>query len=353
MNSLETPPGILQKLCDATIAKMSGALGGEAVLRDELTTCRRLAPRCVFIVGFMRSKTSVSLQMLNTDPAALVLGEANFYRRHNVKRFSDWYNARHLSFGNQPTKSSYAPDFVPNIEHKWWEWLAAAALHYECVGDKIALSSDDLKAVAPNSLRSFYESRFFDARYVFLLRNPIDTLLSAMKLLGRERDDQMLRECDAWLCYIQIWADWIRIFPHTLTLIADELGTQSVEQVASFTNLRLNGASVLLDDANTRVHHIGGNFPSLQALRDRLIEIFDLARAAIPQNPALWQAEQKRAVEQNDTCGNAYGSSAVRPRPLGHAWALAEQLRKEIRTKLSASYPLLAIPELALRPHFR
>ena len=302
----------------------------QAVKSQELEVCGALARRCLFVMGFARSSTTITLEILNTAPNALLLGEANFFQPREAPRWRDWYNTQHVSFRNQATKSAYTPDFVPDRLHTWWEWMEAAAAHYDVLGDKVAFSSNHLAGSGPEAISRFFEARFFGAKYVFLLRNPIDTLLSMAKLAGIDNDVALMCECRAWLRYVQLWADWVRNFPHTLTLIADDFGPQTVADLASFTGLALNDAELLLDERNRRRHEIPAHFPTLGAVKGELIEIFDLAKEALGQNPVLWQAEQKRSADENDDKGDAPGRIAVVPRPLGHAWARAEDLQKRL-----------------------
>jgi hypothetical protein len=188
-------------------------------LQCEIESCRALARRCVFVVGFARSSTGIVLSMLNAAPSSRILGEANFYLTKDAAPFRDRYNVQHVGFHLQLTKSTHAPDFTPGRDSTWWQWLTAAARFYDVLGDKMAFSSFHLSHPGPAAIVRFFEARFFEARYVFLLRNPVDTLLSAANLFGIEDDARLVRECIAWLRYVQLWADWIRNFPHTLTLV--------------------------------------------------------------------------------------------------------------------------------------
>jgi hypothetical protein len=296
----------------------------------ELVACRSFAKRCLFVVGFARSNTTITLSMLNTAPNALLLGEANFYFPKGEHRFSDWYNAQHISFRNQPTKSTHAPDFIPEVNHTWWEWLSAAASYYDIIGDKMAFSSYHLSEIGGENIQKFFESRFFNAKYVFLIRNPIDTLISLGKLSNLEADEQMNRECDAWLQYVQLWAEWIRNFPNTLTLLVDDFTQETVTQVADFSGLSLDSADSLLDKGNKRKHEIPVHFPTLAAISEEMMEIFNLTKAAVAEERVFWQSEQKRSVEENDSKGDAPKRIAVVPRPLGHAWARAQDLREKL-----------------------
>lgn len=306
----------------------------------EYEVCHGLAPRSVFILGFGRSSTSVTLQMLNTAPNALVLGEANFYLPNDAARFRDWYNAQHVNNGGQAAKSTYAPDFVPDRGHVWWEWLEAAATQYQVVGDKMALSAYHFSQVDPDRIRSFFEARFFHARYIFLIRNPVDTLLSIAKLFAIRDDAGIARECDAWLRYIQLWADWVRNFPTTLTLIADDLGPHTAQDLAAFTGLDVAQAGLLLDHRLRSHHEVPTRFPTVARLRMDLMDVFGLARSALAENRVYWQAPLMRRIARTDVEGNGSEDVVRFPRALGEVWARAEELRATLSMSSRVGSPV-------------
>ena len=103
-----TPPAIAQFGSDVQAACFAA---NDSYNSEEFAVCRRLERKAVFIVGFARSSTTVTLQILNAAKNAFILGEANFYLPNAEARFRDWYNRMHIEFNNQITKSSYAPDF--------------------------------------------------------------------------------------------------------------------------------------------------------------------------------------------------------------------------------------------------
>jgi hypothetical protein len=298
-----------------------------AITPTECEICHRLAPKTVFVMGFARSSTTITLQILNSAHNAQLLGEANFFMPNPASRFRDWYNDQHISFGNQITKSSFAADFLPDVPHRWYEWLNRAASYYDVVGEKIAFSAYHFSLVQPSDVRSFYEARFFDARYIFLIRNPIDTLLSAARLFGITDDSEMRKHCLAWLAYVQLWADWIRVFPRNMTVVADEFDEAAVDRLALFTGLDLKGAKSLIEPEKKYYHDSLGAFPSLQRIKVELMMIFEHAIAAVHGDPVLWQAEQKRDAVSGGPMEESAPITANIPRTLGIAWSQAEALR--------------------------
>ncbi len=306
------------------------------LMRDEqeISTCRKIADRCLFIVGFARSNTTITLEMLNCADNALLLGEAGFFLQNHGPRFSDWYNDQHKRFLNQITKSSYAPDFIPNGPHEWWQWLDHASKFYDCIGEKIALSHYHLEESPPDNFRAFHEARFLSSRYIFMLRNPVDALLSSAKLMGISTDGDMTVLCIAWLDYLQLWSDSIRVFPRTITLVVERFSEETVSDLEAFTGLDLGDARLLISPANRRVHKLTGEFTTVGCFRAELEAIYADAIEAVDENRALWQAEQKRTPTANDTAGNADRMVAMTSRPLGRLWLKIQTLRETLSTRV-------------------
>lgn len=310
---------------DAETARSTSAPG-------ELDVCRALAPRCVFVLGFARSSTTVTLDILNTARNALILGEANLYQPIDAPRWRDFYNAKHESFGNQATKSSYAPDFIPDSDHTWWQWLEAASSRYDVLGDKMAFTSYQLNQFGPDAVLQFFEVRFFESKFVFLIRSPIDSILSTAKLVELTDDASIRREIDAWLCYIQLWAHFLRNFPHTLTVFAEELSATSVTELASFTGLNLDGAQALLDDTGRQHHELPTHFETLIAFRDRLIGVYDLARTATGREPSLVPSQQPGGDGDVGTQEGTEQPTLAPLRVLDRLYTVVQNLRSELGT---------------------
>jgi hypothetical protein len=310
--------------------RSSIAIRDSDLVNEEIVTCRSIADKCLFVIGFGRSNTTLTLELLNCANNALLLGEANFFLAEHSERFSHWYNNQHREFGNQITKSSYAPDFLPAGPHTWWQWLRAAAQFYDCIGEKIAFSDYHLGVAPPEKIRAFHEARFLTSRYIFTLRDPTTLLLSAAKHTSVTDDAGMTRLCAAWLDFMQLWADFIRVFPRTLTILSERYGEATVNDLEAFTGLKLGDASLLIDPALRRTHKLTGRFPTLVRLQPELEEIYASAVAATDESHAFWQAEQKRSPSANDSRGKSLGSIAMKPRPLGQVWIRARELRNSL-----------------------
>lgn len=303
---------------------------------EELAACRAVASKCVFIMGFARSNTTLILSMLNCAGNALLLGEADFFLGGHGDNFTAWYNAQHQRFGNQVTKSSYAPNFIPDRPHTWWEWLEEAGKYYDRVGDKIAVSHFHMSETTPEQFRTFHEARFISARYIFALRNPVDVMISSAKLMKITTDADMTRLIIGWLDFMETWADSLRIFPHTMTVLSERFDEKTVEALGQFTDLNLSGAERLINSANRRKHQLPKTFPTLALVKPLLEDIYAEATAATDESRAHWQAEQKRDSFANDTSGSRPGTVAMTSRPLGRVWLKVRELRGELSMTLEA-----------------
>jgi hypothetical protein len=307
---------------------------GATLSRDEIATCRAMARDTVYVLGFARSSTTLLAEIINSASNTWMLGEANFYIPKGEGRFRDWFNRQHLLFNNQVTKTTYAPDFVPDVDHVWWQWLHAARSHGLIVGDKMAFSALHFRILEAPRIQAFFEARFFDARYVFTIRDPIQTLLSTARLFRITDDRRLGGEIAAWLRFIQLWADWVRVFPRTTTLIADDLGPGSVAGLGDFLELDLEPATRLLNDEQQRRHENPERFDVLTRLGDDLTKIFGLIRSSVEGDRTLWQAGQKRAVDEIDTRYNPSALIRQAPQAIGLVWAIAGEVRERLECEL-------------------
>jgi hypothetical protein len=303
----------------------------EGLRKTEIEACRSLQNRSIFIIGFARSCTTITAQMLNTSDDAYILGEANFFMRTKEEgRFRDWYNDQHVSFKNQVTKTCYAPDFLPSEPHQWWQWLEEAAQNYPFVGDKMALTYGHFQQFSPEFIQAFFEARFYLSKYIFLLRDPRQTLLSVRKLFNYANDEDIMPQVIGWLTYIKLWCDWIRVFPHTLTLTTDHIEDGFVDAISDFTGLKLETAKKLIDDRSRRKHTMSAKEKSLSAVGNELVEIYQMAQRALHQDRSDWQSEQKRGLSLNDTVANLQAPTSVQPHALGQTWAMADDLLRRL-----------------------
>jgi hypothetical protein len=321
---------------DDSAPKASGNAGSghmAARVREEIETCRSIAARCAFVLGAGRSGTTVLAQMINSNDKAFMTTEANFHLCASRPDFRAWYNAQHRSFANQIAKCSYAPNFALVGENRWWEWLARAAEHFELVGDKMAFSEYHFQECNGEDLMSFFEARFFSSRYLVIFRDPIQTLLSSAVLWDKEPFSLIA----GWALMVQLWADFIRVFPHTMTLILEDLHVGRIPEIGGFLGLDLTQSAPLLDPREQRRHELGDHSGGkmLEEFAPRLEAIFNDIREAAGMSRVLLQADQKRASQGRgpaDT-GRAPSQIAVVSTPVGRAWNLADQLINELKNR--------------------
>jgi Sulfotransferase family len=318
-------------------------------LADEISLCREISGQTIFILGFARSSTTITTQLLNSAPNVLLLGEANFYLRNTEPRFSDWYNRMHFGFRNQVSKTSYAPDFVPEIEHDWLDWLSQARKYYAYVGDKMAFSAQHFGLAEPSAIQSFFESRFFDARYVFTIREPVQTLLSAARLFGIQDNRALIPEILAWLRFVQLWADWVRTFPSTYTFAAEDLGPETLADLQRFLGIDLSGAESFISPPN-RTRHCNMNlFPTLAQIDGEMSEIFGFVKAAIKTRPPQLQLSGElrpdRSRPGNETPSLRTEATLPSKTPIYSAWAACERLIGHLQPQVTISAALAKAPQ--------
>jgi hypothetical protein len=317
-------PALRRKLMLADLAERQGAAGMDparlADQQEELDACRAVEARCAFVMGFARSSTTITTQVINSDPRAFILGEANFHLPR-PGCFRAAFNAQHRAYGGQISKSRYAPDFLGGPGATWWEYLLAASGQYDLVGDKVAFSSYVFGACDRASTMSFFEARFFRSRYIFLFRDPVQAVLSAKRLFSLRYAVSVQAEILAWLDMVMLWADLIRTFPHTLTVIADDLGQKETERILHFLGLRRPGATHLIDEAKRYRHPEDDLPPALRQYQAELRTVLHAVREALAQGMPVAPAEPDPAP-----------SFVHAPQALEDAWAMASALRDRVAT---------------------
>ena len=297
----------------------------------EILTCRALAADAFFILGFARSGTTVSMDLVNNSVAsAYVLSEVNFYIPKHIPDFYEWYGT-HMEIQNtQMSKSSHLPNLMPHRPATWWEHLLALRKYHKLVGDKMALSALHFDMMPAARIQAFFEARFYNSKYVFLFRDPIATLLSWARLSNFDSDERMRKEMVAWLRMVRLWADMVRVFPNTLTLIRDDLGDDAVERLGSFVGHPLE-KGIYRPNWMERPS-IPTNFPSLKAHSEELMEIFSMVRNISRASQPLWKCDRFAAIENDPgiEAGARVAISRYRNGPIGEPYLRAEQLIKQL-----------------------
>jgi Sulfotransferase family len=304
---------------------------GDLALLDEVSACRAIANRCAFVMGPARSGTTILAQVINGSDRAFLTTEAFYCWAEKYPDFRSWYNEQHLCFGNQVSKISYAPNFGHQGEQEWWKWLARAAEHFDVVGDKLAFTNDQMEALASIDFMAFYETRFFRSKYIFIFRDPVQSVLSSASLWNGDP----VALARGWAQFAKLWADFIRVFPSTMTVLLEDLGPKKVAEIGDFLDLDLSESARLLDPREQRRHEPDasrcGDFGGRIAPVLRMI--FSEIKESVTMERVFLQADQKRVrVDQGGRLlGHARPDIAVVTTPVGRAWNLAHQLISELQ----------------------
>jgi hypothetical protein len=308
----------------------------ERLLLEEIKTCRSIASRCAFVLGPARSGTTILAQIINANDRALLTTEANFYQAGSQPVFRDWYNHQHKSFKNQISKVSYAPNFTYPGEHQWWKWLARAGDFFDVVGDKMAFIDHHMGSSDSSDFMSFFESRFFDSRYLFIFRDPVQTILSSAVLWNKDP----LPLIRSWASIVKLWADFIRIFPFTMTILHGELNESKIAEIGAFLGLDLRESSQLLNAREQRQHLPGdierGAFAT--KLAPLLQMIYSEIKDSLEMERVFLQADQKRGGLDGMpwALGRRNPDIAVVSTSVGQAWNLADRLVNDLQVDMPA-----------------
>ena len=169
-------------------------------------------------------------------------------------------------FENQRSKVWYTPKFDDQGEGQWWQWLVRASEHFETVGDKMAFSDEQLRSLNVDEFMEFFEARFFRSKYIFIFRNPLQCVLSAIGLWNRAPAAAVAGWCE----FVKLWADFIRIFPSTMTVLLEQLDSDRVGEIGEFLSLDLRrapGCSIVVNSAGTSRTITGAENSSIELRR--------------------------------------------------------------------------------------
>ena len=305
------------------------------VLRDQ-------AERAIFVIGAPRSATTITANLINSTSNAFMLAEANLPIEEKRRlagegdRFRPRYNNKHVENLNQPSKSSYLPDLLGVDEAPWLDHLLSLAEEYQHFGEKLALTTYHFSEVSPNQTMVFFERHFFSARYIFTLRNPRDSLASMTKLFNVKDVRTLSYYAIAWLSMIRLWSEWVRVFPHTLSLQCDEFDAGHAKKIADFIGLDIDPDLI---DQSRRASH--AKLPAACAqLMDRygedLESIYELITQVLSSTKS-WQKEYKRTGaesggKQGDRAVHAEGAASI-----GLVWLetsrIIEKMEKDLVTE--------------------
>jgi hypothetical protein len=185
---------------------------------------------------------------------------------------------------------------------------------------------------------SFFEARFYKAKYIFIFRDPVQTILSGAALLWFK---DPLGPIMAWASAVKLWANFIRVFPRTMTVLHSDLDEPKVIEIGNFLNLDLSEAARLLDRREQRVHKPEdvewGTFAG--RIAPLLQMIYSEIKGAVAMERVLLQSDQKRlrTGDGGQSPRVACSEIAVVSTPVGRAWNLADQLVNDLQERIGAN----------------
>jgi hypothetical protein len=290
-----------------------------------------------FVLGHGRSGTTLLAQLVNAHPRALVTAEANFHLRRPGDGFREIFNSQHRSWNNQISKLSYVPNLDGRAGGEWWQWLEQTALHYDRLGDKMAFGPAHFDVISPEQWMAFYEQRFLCSKYLFVFREPKQTILSCRRTFSYSAS--AISYLQSWVCFVALRAGVIRIFPNVIAQFLDELDETRLAGISTFLGVDLCPAAPLLNPSEQRYHsaHDVEAAEIFDIYGDRLSEIWSNVCATAHLSPALLQADRKRTRDHNETARLGpeipSGFISVVSTPVGRAWVAANEIMAEIASK--------------------
>jgi hypothetical protein len=239
----------------------------------EIEICRALAGT-PFVLGHGRSGTTLLAQLVNAHPRALVTVEAKFS-------------------------------------------------HFD--------------VISPEQWMAFYEQRFLCSKYLFVFREPKQTILSCRRTFSYS--ESAISYLQSRVCFVALRADVIRIFPNVIAQFLDQLDETRLAGISTFLGVDLCPAAPLLNPSEQRYHsaHDVEAAEIFDIYGDRLSEIWSDVCATAHLSPALLQADRKRTRDHNETARLGpeipSGFISVVSTPVGRAWVAANEIMAEIASK--------------------
>ena len=245
----------------------------------------------ILILGHGRSGTTVLMNALNTCTDTFLLGEAHLYRTGDQPYFRDRYNAMHRAFGNQPTKSTYAPvlDGVPaHVDGE--TYTNALAERVEWVGEKIVLGPES-SGHSFERLQAYLE-RAWNWKMVWALRQPRAIIASCVRRWQGDIDEWGAAVARTMLLFIHT----SRILPHVNVVVHEQITATTFDTLGEILGLDFSDAPDVYTESRVAYPDFGRDTPSADRL-DRLDAVYETLIAEIdPQtlrlSPAAAQLEQ-------------------------------------------------------------
>ena len=206
----------------------------------------------LFVVGSARSGTTILQNALNHSGDVFIMGEPDLHRENEEQGFRARYNARHRSWSNQETKSTFLPP-VTEIDGSWRDHVAWLGRHYRWVGAKIVAnairSPDEMEQIF-----TFHAREFYDARYIFTFRNPVSVIASTLglQILSGTPGDDARMIAASYAAVIALYTRMARNFPFVQCVFHEEAGPGTFHQLGDWLGTSLAGSSRYYDIKRVR-----------------------------------------------------------------------------------------------------
>ncbi|QGX41335.1 hypothetical protein [Permianibacter aggregans] len=151
---------------------------------------RNQSLRKLHIIGFARSGTTITMDILNSSPDVFIFNELNLHAlRHDITVFRDYggdnfleqFLARKMAELPQLYKGAIVPDVIESFSTPD-ELITALMGQFQYVGDKIALAARDFSGRSDIELIDEFVRRERNATLIFCLRKPSEILYSVSKM---------------------------------------------------------------------------------------------------------------------------------------------------------------------------
>lgn len=276
------------------------------------------APRHAFVVGAARSGTTILQAALNSSPDIFLFGEANFYLDPGTADFRQRYNAMHASYGNQETKGTYCPNLLGE-QGSCYNYLKRLSETYRYSGDKLAFAEPF--GHSTDAFMEFQARHFYEARYVFTFRHPVDCLASVARKFAPAALEPFAR---SYLRVVLLYLRMLRTFPFVTAMVMEDADRQTFERLARFLDADLDRAYGYYVRPAGAAPVDPSSLPISQGLIADMRPLFERLRAATPADGLPVHLEQKlspSAAARQSPLGRIYTDAAalIAGLPLGRA----------------------------------
>ncbi|HXA47446.1 MAG TPA: sulfotransferase [Burkholderiaceae bacterium] len=280
---------------------------------------RKLSKQGLFIIGHMRTGTTVLQNALNESTDIFLFGEANFHRDPGSSDFRDRYNQWHESQGNQPTKSTRCLALFKD-DASWSDYLLHFSRYHRFVGEKIVINPGE-NTTHCDALMDFMATHFYESQFVFCFRNPVDVMNSAKKMTefqGTQMSD-LSAALTSYLSVMRLYLTMVRLFRNVHVVFHEDPSS------ACFNAL---GNNLGVD-----LHHVTGYYQTERVSRHAVDELPESCRKRVLELDDLYNHFRERVhggfalpqLEQNRFC-----ILPTHPTPLGGLYNATELLLRDL-----------------------